>query len=51
MCHLNLKQQEVSNMKLDVIKVSSSHIESSICLHPTEVSPYLKVIASMFALS
>jgi len=51
MCALNLKHQQVYNLKLDVITVSFSHRESNIYLHPIEVSPYLKKTASMCALS
>jgi len=51
MCVLNLKQQQVSNLKLDVITVSFSHRELTLYLHATDVSPYLKVTTSMCALS
>jgi hypothetical protein len=48
---LELKQQQVYNLKLDGITVGFSHRESTIYLDATEVSPYLKVIASLCALS
>jgi hypothetical protein len=51
MCALNLKQQQVSNLKLHVITVSFSHRKSPIDLHATVVSPYQKVIALLCALS
>jgi hypothetical protein len=48
---LNLKQQQVSNLKRDVITVGFSHRESTIYLLAAEVSPYPKIIASLCALT